>query len=91
VAVTGEVDLATAGAMLEAIRAHLRTGPVLLDLSRVAFMDSSGVRALEALLRDVDDEGWDLRISPTLTAAVDQVLELTGMRDQLPFAGEASP
>jgi anti-sigma B factor antagonist len=85
VAVTGEIDLATADAMGDAVREHLRAGPVLLDLSQVAFMDSSGVRALDALLRDVDAEGWDLLVVPTLTEAVEQVLELTAMRDQLPF------
>jgi anti-sigma B factor antagonist len=89
VAVAGEIDLATADAMVEGVRAHLRKGPVLLDLARVTFMDSSGVRALEALLRDVDAEGRQLRVVPTLTDAVEQVLELTGMRDQLPFDDEA--
>jgi anti-anti-sigma factor len=88
VAITGEIDLATAGAMGEAVREHLRTGPVLLDLSAVGFMDSSGVRELDGLLRDVDAEGWDLRVVPALTEAVAQVLELTGMRDQLPFEDE---
>jgi anti-sigma B factor antagonist len=88
VAITGEIDLATAGAMRDAIRDHLARGPVLLDLSRVEFMDSSGVWALDALLRDVDAEGWDLRVSRTLTPAVAQVLELTGMSEQLPFEAE---
>jgi anti-sigma B factor antagonist len=88
VAVAGEIDLATADAMREAIREHLGRGPVLLDLSQVEFMDSSGVRALDALLRDVDAEGWDLLVVPTLTDAVAQVLALTGMDEQLPFAGD---
>jgi anti-sigma B factor antagonist len=92
VAITGEIDLATADAMGDAVREHLGTGPVLLDLSGVEFMDSSGVRVLDTLLREVDDEGWDLLVVPTLTPAVTQVLELTGMRDQLPFAdGEDVP
>jgi anti-anti-sigma factor len=85
VAITGEIDLATADAMGDAVREQLRTAPVLLDLSRVEFMDSSGVRVLDTLLREVDAEGWDLLVVPTLTPAVAQVLELTGMRDQLPF------
>jgi anti-sigma B factor antagonist len=85
VAVTGEIDLATADAMGDAVREQLRNGPVLLDLARVSFMDSSGVRVLDALMRDVDAEGWDLLVVPTLTEAVEQVLELTAMRDQLPF------
>jgi anti-sigma B factor antagonist len=91
VSVTGEIDLATAPAMGEAVRERLREGPVLLDLSGVAFMDSSGVRELDAVLREADVEGWNLRVVPTLTEAVEQVLELTGMLDQLPFARGEGP
>jgi anti-sigma B factor antagonist len=91
VAVAGEIDMATAGAIADEVRASLRTGPVLLDLARVTFMDSSGVRMLEALLRDAAAEGWELRIAPTLTDAVEQVLELTGMKEQLPFDDREGP
>jgi anti-sigma B factor antagonist len=91
VAVEGEVDLATAGAIGDEVRTRLRTGPVLLDLARVTFMDSSGVRMLDALLRDVDAEGWELRVAPELTDAVEQVLELTGMKGQLPFDDHGEP
>jgi anti-sigma B factor antagonist len=91
VAVAGEVDMATVGAIGDEVRARLRTGPVLLDLARVTFMDSSGVRMLDGLLRDAAAEGWELRIAPELTDAVEQVLELTGMRGQLPFEDREEP
>jgi anti-sigma B factor antagonist len=91
VVVAGEIDLATTGAIGDELRGCLRTGPVLLDLAQVTFMDSSGVRMLEALLRDVAAKGWELRVAPDLTDAVEQVLELTGMKGQLPFDDREQP
>ena len=85
VAVTGEIDLATSEAFKATTREQLAAGPVLLDLTGLAFMDSSGVRALDALLRDCDRHGWELRIDPGLRPAVEQVLRLTGMFGTLPL------
>ena len=84
VAVAGEVDLATAGELEGIVLGELARAPVLVDLGGVAFLDSSGVRALDRLLKA---EG-DLRFSATLQDPVAQVLRLTGMHDVLPFAGE---
>jgi anti-anti-sigma factor len=81
------MDLATAGTMDEGVRARLREGPVLLDLSAITFMDSSGVRVLDGLLRDAAEEGWNLLVARALSAPVEQVLDLTGVIAQLPFAG----
>jgi anti-anti-sigma factor len=88
VAVSGEVDLATADEVGRVVRAELRDGPALLDLARVSFMDSSGVRMLDGLMEDCAREGWDLLVGATLADPVAQVLELTGMLSVLPFAGE---
>ncbi len=41
--VTGELDLVTAAEFGDGLRQHLAEGPVLLDLSALTFMDSSGV------------------------------------------------
>jgi anti-sigma B factor antagonist len=48
VVVRGEVDIATAGALTDAIDAAVRlsSGPFLLDLTDVTFFDSSGLQAL---------------------------------------------
>ena len=88
VAVAGEVDLATAGEVADASRDALREGPVRLDLRDVTFMDSSGVRMLDALARDCEREGWDLLIASEMRDSVVQILELTGMVDVLPLADE---
>jgi anti-anti-sigma factor len=88
VAVAGEIDLATAAEVGAAVRFALRDGPVVLDLGEVTFMDSSGVRLIDALLRDCAREGWELRFARTLTDQVTQVLELTEMMGELPFEDE---
>jgi anti-anti-sigma factor len=88
VAVVGEVDLATAGVVADASRDALREGQVRLDLRDVTFMDSSGVRMLDALVRDCERQGWDLVVASEMRDSVIQILELTGMLDVLPLSGE---
>jgi anti-sigma B factor antagonist len=84
-AVAGELDVATAPEFEEALRAQLAAAPVRLDLRGLSFMSSSGIRALDAILRDVAAHRWALVIEPTMQAAVRQVIELTGMTGALPF------
>jgi len=95
VAIAGEIDLATAGQFEAALREQLAAGPVRLDLRGLSFMDSSGIRALDALLRDLPAHDWTLLVEPTLQPAVRQVIALTGMTGALPFdppaAAEPSP
>jgi anti-sigma B factor antagonist len=83
--VAGELDLATADRFVAAISEALIAGPVLLDLAGLTFMDSSGVRALDDLLREVERERWTLSIRSLFAPNVRQVMEITGMLDALPF------
>jgi anti-sigma B factor antagonist len=48
VAIRGEIDLATAPSMTEAVDRAIResSGPFVMDLSAVGFMDSTGIQAL---------------------------------------------
>ncbi len=85
VAVAGEIDLATAPTFESALREQLAAGPVRLDLQGLSFMDSSGIRVLDAVLRDLAAMRRTLLIEPTLQPAVRQVIALTGMTDALPF------
>jgi anti-anti-sigma factor len=86
VLVAGALDLTTADQLEEAVRIELRRGPVRVDLSAVSFIDSSGLRALDALARDSRAGDDRLRIDPALPDSVAQILELTGMMGILPFA-----
>jgi anti-anti-sigma factor len=94
-AVAGELDVATTPEFEAALRRQLAIAPVRLDLRALSFMASSGIRALDAILRDVAAHRWALVIEPTMQPAVRQVIALTGMTAALPFdapqAAEPSP
>jgi anti-sigma B factor antagonist len=84
-AVAGELDVATAPEFEAALREQLAVAPVRLDLRGLSFMASSGIRVLDAILRDIAAHGWALVIEPMMQPAVRQVFALTGMTDALPF------
>lgn len=81
VAVRGEVDLHTAPKFQQAVeRAAESTGAVVVDMSGVAFMDST---ALSALLRSNDtlkERGVPLRLAAP-SKAVDRIFSVTGFGD----------
>ncbi len=87
IGVTGELDIATVADLGPAVRAELPQCPVVLDLSGLCFIDSSGVRLIDTLLREVDAAGWTLTFKPGFQRAVRQVLEMTGMLAVLPIDG----
>lgn len=74
--VRGDVDLATADTLLAQLRllVGLEPGETALDLSRVSFMDSAGLRALIAFDRHIRTNGGRLRLagaSPPVTRLLD--------------------
>ena len=80
----GEVDIAAAPRLQEAIDAAIESQPksVLLDLSEVTFLDSSGLRVLVETQRRLNDLGAGFTIdgmSPALT----RVFEIAGVIDLL--------
>jgi anti-anti-sigma factor len=78
-ALRGDVDIASRDAVVEAAVTLLRGGhPVIADLTKVCFMDSSGLSALIRARKEADRLGCDFRI----TGARDEVkrlLEITGL------------
>jgi anti-sigma B factor antagonist len=91
VAVRGEVDIATAPHFAATVRDELAEGPVVLDVAGLTFMDSAGINAINAIMRDGAEVGWDLRIEGPLQPAIEQVLRMTGMLDVLPLRHDPSP
>ncbi len=87
VSVAGELDLASAEEFSNAVRSALATGGVVIDLRRVSFMDSAGVRALNTALREAEESGRQLRVCEGMQPIVVQMLELTGMLGLLPIEG----
>jgi anti-anti-sigma factor len=91
VATRGELDIAGTVALEEAI-GHLADDPVVLgvvvDLSQLTFMDSSGLRALVLAGRSVEASGRRFALVPG-GEPVQRVFEITRMTERLSWV--ASP
>lgn len=83
VALSGRIDAAAAHAVQSAVQSAMRNGGrwIVIDLSDVTFLSSSGLRALLLLARDLRKRGGDLRLC-ALQAHVAEVFHLTGF-DQI--------
>jgi anti-sigma B factor antagonist len=58
IAFSGEIDLATAEGFASALKPSVeRGGPVTVDLSKVTFMDSTGIHAVIEAARGLGDRG----------------------------------
>ncbi len=80
----GEIDLANAPLIGREIVSHVRgDGGVVIDLTAVSFVDSAGVRLLDALVGDLDDHGRGVRLVVGETGAVRMTLQLCAFRDDL--------
>lgn len=89
VKVTGELDLSTSPELDAALRREIGEGKrVVLDLSEIAFIDSTGLNALISALRASDSNGAGLMVSPSLPTQVRKVFEITGLNQVLPLATE---
>ncbi|MGI8802480.1 MAG: STAS domain-containing protein [Solirubrobacteraceae bacterium] len=87
-AVAGDVDIATAGSMSEAVIGALEDSPgcgVVLDFTNVGFMDSSGLRAVLDISRRLDMGALSLvLLSPN--RPVRKLLSLAGLDERMPIA-----
>lgn len=93
VRVEGELDLATAPRLIDALgeaRARESAVPLVLDLERVTFMDSTGVRSLLEVERMRRDTGRPVALlSPS--AAVTRVLDLVELRSTFVEIADLGP
>jgi len=88
-ALVGELDVAVARELAERL-AELRKGgyTVSLDLARLDFIDSSGLRELIGEISASRRDGWPLEIERQLTEQVSRVIDLVGARSYFwPNAG----
>jgi anti-sigma B factor antagonist len=89
VAVRGELDLSTSPQLEETLRREIDAGNrVVVDLSELEFIDSTGLNTLVTALRASSANGAELVVSPSLPAQVQRVLEVTGLDEILPIAAE---
>jgi anti-anti-sigma factor len=86
---SGELDIATAPQVDEAARTMLaeQVRELVIDLSQLTFVDSSGLRMLIALNDRANEEAWKLGLvrpsEPSLS-----VFQITGADENLPFIEE---
>ncbi len=80
----GEIDMANAATIGREIVGYVRGDDgVVIDLTAVSFLDSAGVRLLDALVGDLDDHGRRIRLVVGETGAARMTLQLCAFRDDL--------
>lgn len=80
VTVKGEVDLATAPQLDQHLDGSQGPDRLVIDLSEVAFIDSTGLRSLILARESCENGGRDLRIVSNKT--VGRLLDITGLTDR---------
>lgn len=80
---TGEIDLATAPQLADALTTLIGQGAtlVVLDAADIKFIDSSGLRVLVTCGNAMTDAGGRLLIEG-MSGAVQRVLEISGLLEQ---------
>jgi len=91
VSLHGELDLATVS-RIEAQLPEAVSGAqcVVVDMSGLSFLDSTGIRFLFGLAATATAEGWKLRLVPG-PPQVQDALRLVGLEDRLPFLTNGPP
>ena len=81
----GELDMSCAQRLDLAIGQYARPGvTVVLDLTGLEFMDSSGLAAILKASENSEQDGWDLKLTPA-SDPVDRIFDLTDTRRLLRF------
>ena len=85
----GELDIATAPQLEQEVRSVLARSvrEIVIDLSRLTFIDSSALRLFIVLNERSAEQGWTLSLVRP-TEHVRRVFELTGAEENLPFMDE---
>ncbi len=78
--ITGELDVAVINRLQDRIDSVARPGDtVILDLSELSFIDSSGLNVIVNALRLAKQDGWELRIEQGMSRPVQRVVQLMGL------------
>jgi stage II sporulation protein AA (anti-sigma F factor antagonist) len=95
VRVGGELDIATAPRLASALLRHRAAGErLVVDLSSLQFMDSTGLRVLLRARRAADEGGWQICLRD-VPPTIERLFSLAGVKDVLPIEaprdGQAPP
>lgn len=89
VAVTGELDLVSASELEETLKRELAAdNDVLLDLSQMDFIDSTGLHAIVEAVRTAKSVGRKLKLSAELPGHARRLMEIVGLLPFIPIAPE---
>ena len=89
VRVEGELALTSSSVLELAVGRELEgNSHVLLDLSRIDFIDSAGLRAMTALVRTAKAHGRKLRLSADLPSHARRLMEIVGLLPFVPIADD---
>jgi anti-anti-sigma factor len=82
---SGELDRASMPALEDRLtRLRAARSPVRLDLSRLEFIDSSGIRLLIQTIGEARGKHWELEIEPELTPQVMRLFRLVHLDRYVP-------
>lgn len=87
VVLAGELDIANAPTLLERMNRLDReswASSVVIDLTGLTFIDSSGLRSILAIARDVQESGGRLELIRG-PERVMRIFEVSGLESELPF------
>jgi len=92
VALIGELDIAVSDAVEQRLRHHRDDGrPLRLDLSRLDFIDSSGVQTLVLGMKQARQSDCELEVDRNISPSVRRMVEMMGIGSQLwPRGGPAT-
>ena len=87
VSVEGELDLVSAPELGEALSRELLAGnDVLLDLSEMDFIDSTGLHAIVESVRTAKAVGRKLKLSADLPSHARRLMEIVGLLPFIPIS-----
>ena len=84
--VAGELDLHTAGDLADALQQAQNAGVLVVDLSKVDFMDSTGLSVIVAAVAAAREHDHSIRVV-TASEKITKVFTLTGVDQQVAMFG----
>jgi anti-sigma B factor antagonist len=89
VSVQGELDIVSASELEHALKRELLAGnDVLLDLSRIDFIDSIGLKAIVASVRMAKGVSRKMKLRPDLPSHARRLMEIVGLLPFIPITPE---
>ena len=87
VCVEGELALTSSSLLEVAVERELEaSSDILLDFSRIDFIDSAGLRAMTAIVRSAKANGRKLKLSADLPPHARRLMEIVGLLPFVPIA-----